>query len=220
MDTPASRELKLVLKSLTITPAEVIAPIQINGESHVTTYLEGENRISINKSESSSSPAGISVAKDAKLTIDSEPEQQGSIEVLNNTNASKTGAAIGGNVGQDAGIIHIQGGTVIAKMTYNDPRGAAIGASVGKSVKEIWISGGVVTAKGSWGAGIGTGVANGQERTGKIVIEGGTVNASSWQGAGIGSGYGYAPGNQAMTADIEIHAVSYTHLTLPTILRV
>ena len=205
VDTPASRELKLVLKSLTITPAEVIAPIQINGESHVTTYLEGENRISINKSESSSSPAGISVAKDAKLTIDSEPEQQGSIEVLNNTNASKTGAAIGGNVGQDAGIIHIQGGTVIAKMTYNDPRGAAIGASVGKSVKEIWISGGVVTAKGSWGAGIGTGVANGQERTGKIVIEGGTVNASSWQGAGIGSGYGYAPGNQAMTADIEIH---------------
>ena len=205
VDTPASRELKLVLKSLTITPAEVIAPIQINGESHVTTYLEGENRISINKSESSSSPAGISVAKDAKLTIDSEPEQQGSIEVLNNTNASKTGAAIGGNVGQDAGIIHIQGGTVIAKMTYNDPRGAAIGASVGKSVKEIRISGGVVTAKGSWGAGIGTGVANGQERTGKIVIEGGTVNASSWQGAGIGSGYGYAPGNQAMTADIEIH---------------
>ncbi len=205
VDTPASGELKLVLKSLTITPAEAIAPIQINGESHVTTYLEGENRISINKSKSSSSPAGISVAKDAKLTIDSEPEQQGSIEVLNNTNASKTGAAIGGNVGQDAGIIHIQGGTVIAKMTYDDPRGAAIGASVGKSVKEIRISGGVVTAKGSWGAGIGTGVANGQERTGKIVIEGGTVNASSWQGAGIGSGYGYAPGNQAITADIEIH---------------
>ena len=205
VDTPASAELKLVLKNLTITPAEAIAPIQINGASQVTTYLEGKNRISINKSKSSSSPAGISVAKDAKLMIDSEPEQQGSIEVLNNTNASKTGAAIGGNVEQDAGIIHIQGGTVIAKMTYEDPRGAAIGASVGKSVKEIQISGGVVTAKGSGGAGIGTGVANSQERTGKIVIEGGTVNASSWQGAGIGSGYGYAPGNQAITADIEIH---------------
>ena len=51
VDTPASGELKLVLKSLTITPAEAIAPIQINGESHVTTYLEGENRISINKSD-------------------------------------------------------------------------------------------------------------------------------------------------------------------------
>ena len=163
VDTPASAELKLVLKNLTITPAEAIAPIQINGASQVTTYLEGKNRISINKSKSSSSPAGISVAKDAKLMIDSEPEQQGSIEVLNNTNASKTGAAIGGNVEQDAGIIHIQGGTVIAKMTYEDPRGAAIGASVGKSVKEIQISGGVVTAKGSGGAGIGTGVANSQE---------------------------------------------------------
>ena len=169
------------------------------------TYLEGENKISINKSENSSSAAGISVAKDAKLTIDSEPEQQGSIEVLNNTNASKTGAAIGGNVGQDAGIIHIKGGTVIAKMTDYNPRGAAIGASAGKSVEEIWISGGVVTAKGSWGAGIGTGSADNQERTGKIVIEGGTVNASSENGAGIGSGIGYARSKPAITAEIEIH---------------
>ena len=184
VDTPASGELKLVLKSLTITPAEAIAPIQINGESHVTTYLEGENRISINKSKSSSgltvSPAGISVAKDAKLTIDSEPEQPGSIKVLNETTATRNGAAIGGNGGEDAGTIHIQGGTVIAKMTNSHSMGAAIGASVEKSVKEIQISGGTVTAETtSNGAGIGTGSASGKKRTGKIVIEGGTVNASS-----------------------------------------
>lgn len=113
VDIPASRELKLVLKNLTITPEKAIAPIQINGESQVITYLEGENKISINKSASSSrftvSPAGISVAKDAKLTIDSEPGQPGSIEVLNNTTVDKTGAAIGGNGEQDAGIIHIKG---------------------------------------------------------------------------------------------------------------
>ena len=206
VNTPASEELKLVLRNLTITPAEAIAPIQINGASHVTTYLEGENKILINKSgKSSSSPAGISVAKGAKLTIDSEPEQQGSIEVLNNTKVSKTGAAIGGNVGQDTGIIHIKGGTVIAKMTDYNPRGAAIGASAGKSVEEIRISGGVVTAEGSWGAGIGTGSADSQERTGKIVIEGGTVNASSENGAGIGSGIGYARSKPAITAEIEIH---------------
>ena len=67
VNTPASRELKLVLKNLTITPAEAIAPIQINGESQVTTYLEGENKISINKSgKLHSSPAGISVAKGCK----------------------------------------------------------------------------------------------------------------------------------------------------------
>ena len=203
VNTPASRELKLVLKNLTITPAEAIAPIQINGKSHVTTYLEGENSISINQS-GKSSPAGISVAKDAKLTIDSEPEQQGSIKVLNN--ASNTGAAIGGNGGEDAGTIHIKGGTVIAKMTNSSSTGAAIGASTTKSVKEIRISGGTVTAETkSNGAGIGTGSAVNQERTGKIVIEGGTVNASSWNGAGIGSGYGYAPGSQTITADIEIH---------------
>ena len=57
--------------------------------------------------------------------------------MLNNTKVSKTGAAIGGNVEQDAGTIHIKGGTVIAKMTNSDPRGAAIGASVGKSVEEM-----------------------------------------------------------------------------------
>ena len=210
VDTPASEELKLVLKNLTITSAEAIAPIQINGESQVITYLEGENRISINKSKSSSgltvSPAGISVAKDAKLTIDSEPEQPGSIEVLNETTATRNGAAIGGNGGEDAGTIHIKGGTVIAKMTNSSSMGAAIGASVGKSVEEIRISGGAVTAETtSNGAGIGTGSASGKKRTGKIVIEGGTVNASSGSGAGIGSGHGYAPGDSAITADIEIH---------------
>ena len=202
VDTPASRELKLVLKNLTITPTQAIAPIQINGASQVITYLEGENMISINKSEKFSSPAGISVAKGAKLTIDKEPERQGSIEVLNKTNVNKTGAAIGGNGGEDAGIIHIKGGTVIATSASN---GAAIGASASKSVKEIQISGGDVTAKSSGGAGIGTGSANGQKRTGKIVIEGGTVNASSENGAGIGSGIGYARSKPAITAEIEIH---------------
>ena len=208
VDIPVSRELKLVLKNLTITPEKAIAPIQINGESQVITYLEGENKISINKSEKSSSrstvsPAGISVAKGAKLTIDNEPGQQGSIEVLNNTNVDRSGAAIGGNGEQDAGIIHIKGGTVSATSAS---KGAAIGASVGKSVEEIRISGGNVTAKSSGGAGIGTGGAfRKEERTGKIVIEGGTVNASSWSGAGIGSGFGYVPGSSAIIAKIEIH---------------
>ena len=203
VDTPASEELKLVLKDLMITPAKAIAPIQINGASQVITYLEGKNKISINKSENKSSPAGISVASGAKLTIDSEPGQQGSIEVLNNVaDQYWDGAAIGGNGKLDAGTIHIKGGTVIATSASD---GAAIGASEGKSVTEIQISGGDVTAKSSDGAGIGTGSANRQERTGKIVIEGGTVNASSWSGAGIGSGYGYAPGKTAITAEIEIH---------------
>ena len=203
VDIPASRELKLVLKNLTITPEKAIAPIQINGESQVITYLEGENKISINQSGEKVSPAGISVAKDAKLTIDSEPEQQGSIEVLNNTGVKGTGAAIGGNGGEDAGTIHIKGGTVIAT---SDSNGAAIGASARNSVKEIRISGGTITAETkSNGAGIGTGSAFGKKRTGKIVIAGGTVNASSLSGAGIGSGYGYAPGDPAITAKIEIH---------------
>ena len=203
VDTPASKELKLVFNNLTITPAKAIAPIQINGASQVITYLEGINKISINKSENSSSPAGISVASGANLTIDSEPGQQGSIEVFNNAaDQYWDGAAIGGNGKLDAGTIHIKGGTVIATSASN---GAAIGASAGKSVEGIWISGGDVTAKSSAGAGIGTGSVNREERTGKIVIEGGTVNASSWKGAGIGSGSGHAAGSLAIIAKIEIH---------------
>ena len=203
VDTPASKELKLVFNNLTITPAKAIAPIQINGASQVITYLEGKNKISINKSENSSSPAGISVASGANLTIDSEPGQQGSIEVFNNAaDQYWDGAAIGGNGKLDAGTIHIKGGTVIATSASN---GAAIGASAGKSVEGIWISGGDVTAKSSAGAGIGTGSVNREERTGKIVIEGGTVNASSWKGAGIGSGSGHAAGSSAIIAKIEIH---------------
>lgn len=203
VDTPASKELKLVFNNLTITPAKAIAPIQINGASQVITYLEGKNKISINKSENSFSPAGISVASGANLTIDSEPGQQGSIEVFNNAaDQYWDGAAIGGNGKLDAGTIHIKGGTVIATSASN---GAAIGASAGKSVKGIWISGGDVTAKSSAGAGIGTGSVNREERTGKIVIEGGTVNASSWKGAGIGSGSGHAAGSSTIIAKIEIH---------------
>ena len=136
--------------------------------------------------------------------------------MLNNTSVRKTGAAIGGNGGEDAGTIHIKGGTVTAKMTNSSPRGAAIGASEGKSVKEIRISGGVVTAIGIWGAGIGTGGASGEIRTSKIVIEGGTVNASSWSGAGIGSGYGYARTKPAITAEIKIHGGMITACLLYT----
>ena len=74
------------------------------------------------------------MAKDAKLTIDSEPGQPGSIEVLNNTTVDKTGAAIGGNGEQDAGIIHIKGGTVTATSASGSD-GAAIGASSEKKCK-------------------------------------------------------------------------------------
>ena len=49
------------------------------------------------------------MASGAKLTIDSEPEQPGSIEVLNKKDIPDIGAAIGGNGGQDAGTIHIKG---------------------------------------------------------------------------------------------------------------
>lgn len=180
VDTPASGELKLVLKSLTITPAEAIAPIQINGESHVTTYLEGENRISINKSKSSSgltvSPAGISVAKDAKLTIDSEPEQPGSIKVLNETTATRKGAGIGSGYGYA-------------------PGNQAITA-------EIEIHGGMITAYSEQGACIGSG----RDSSSKVLIDGGTIclgNKNSRNRIAAHIGMGESANTQAQT-DVEI----------------
>ncbi len=80
--------------------------------------------------------------------------------MLNNTNVSRTGAAIGGNVETGCRNHSHQGGNCNCKNDGLQSRGAAIGASAGKSVEEIRISGGVVTAKGSWGAGIGTGSAD------------------------------------------------------------
>ena len=82
-DTSANKDVNLVLKNVNIKATGNTAPIQINGNSRAAVYLEGSNSVLIQKGDNGDSPAGISVSKDAKITIDSKAGQDGSIEIVN-----------------------------------------------------------------------------------------------------------------------------------------
>ena len=214
-DTSANKDVNLVLKNVNIKATGNTAPIQINGNSRAAVYLEGSNSVLIQKGDNGDSPAGISVSKDAKITIDSKAGQDGSIEIVNRSTGDSD-AAIGGSKNQDTGTVIINGGSVTAKLeNINRNYGssaAAIGSSAGKSVKLIQINGGTVTAATNGrGAGIGTAVASSNDRNGTIVINGGTIEATSYQGAGIGSGVGVSKQvavEERTKTNIEIHGGS------------
>ena len=214
-NTSSNKDVNLVLKNVNIKAVGNTAPIQINGNSRAAVYLEGSNSVLIQKGDNGDSPAGISVSKDAKITIDSKAGQDGSIEIVNRSTGDSD-AAIGGSKNQDAGTIIINGGSVTAKLeNINRNYGssaAAIGSSAGKSVKLIQINGGTVTAATNGrGAGIGTAVASSNDRNGTIVINGGTIEATSYQGAGIGSGVGVSKQvavEERTKTNIEIHGGS------------
>ena len=214
-NTSSNKDVNLVLKNVNIKAVGNTAPIQINGNSRAAVYLEGSNSVLIQKGDNGDSPAGISVGKDAKITIDSKTGQEGSIEIVNRSTGDSD-AAIGGSKNQDAGTIIINGGSVTAKLeNINRNYGssaAAIGSSAGKSVKLIQINGGTVSAATNGrGAGIGTAVASRNDRNGTIVINGGTIEATSYQGAGIGSGVGVSTQvavEERTKTNIEIHGGS------------
>ena len=152
-NTSSNKDVNLVLKNVNIKAVGNTAPIQINGNSRAAVYLEGSNSVLIQKEDDGDSPAGISVGKDAKITIDSKAGQDGSIEIVNRSTGDSD-AAIGGSKNQDTGTVIINGGSVTAKLE-NSNRGygsgaAAIGSSAGKSVKLIQINGGTVTAATRW----------------------------------------------------------------------
>ena len=82
-NTSSNKDVNLVLKNVNIKAVGNTAPIQMNGKSQAAIYLEGSNSIVIQKEDDEDSPAGISVGKDAKITIDSKAGQEGSIEIVN-----------------------------------------------------------------------------------------------------------------------------------------
>ena len=197
INTSAAQDVKLVVKGIHLqaseTAAQDAAPIQINGSSRVLMYLEGENEIQVQKTESKA-PAGISVAEKAQITIDCKPDADGSIEVLSQAK-DNSGAAIGGAPEADAGTIIINGGTVTTKLSGRS-FAAAIGASFKKSVQKIQINGGTVTAEVKENRGQGAAIGSGSSinkkdvSTAQIHITGGKINVHAPYGAGIGSGSG------------------------------
>ena len=196
INTSAAQDVKLVVKGIHLqaseTAAQDAAPIQINGSSRVLMYLEGENEIQVQKTESKA-PAGISVAEKAQITIDCKPDADGSLEVVSQARGN-SGAAIGGAPEADAGTIIINGGTVTAKLSGSS-FAAAIGASFWKSVQKIQINGGTVTADVKENSGLGAAIGSGYSNrlgvsTAQIHITGGKINVHAQYGAGIGSGSG------------------------------
>ena len=197
INTSAAQDVKLVVKGIHLqaseTAAQDAAPIQINGSSHVLMYLEGENKIQVQKT-GSNAPAGISVAEKAQITIDCKPDADGSLEVVSQAGGN-SGAAIGGAPEADAGTIIINGGTVTAKLSGSS-YAAAIGASFWKSVQKIQINGGTVTAEVKENSGLGAAIGSGfsinkkDVSTAQIHITGGKINVYALSGAGIGSGSG------------------------------
>ena len=104
-------------------------------------------------------------------------------------------AAIGGGSG-GKGVVTINGGKVIAKITASGFTGAAIGGGYGNNgIGEVTINGGTVTAEClASGAAIGGGGGG----NGNVTINGGTINAKAMEGAAIGGGR-YAPGYVIIT---------------------
>lgn len=197
INTSAAQDVKLVVKGIHLQASETAAlgaaPIQINGSSRVLMYLEGENKIQVQKT-GSNAPAGISVAEKAQITIDCKPDADGSLEVVSQAGGN-SGAAIGGAPEADAGTIIINGGTVTAKLSGRS-YAAAIGASFKKSVQKIQINGGTVTAEVKENSGLGAAIGSGfsinkkDVSTAQIHITGGKINVYALSGAGIGSGSG------------------------------
>lgn len=196
VDTSATREVKIVVKDIHLqasaAAASDAAPIQINGSSHVFMYLEGENEIQVQKQNDSRSdaPAGISVARDAQITIDCKPDADGLLKVESQA-VNNSGAAIGGAPEMDAGTIIINGGTITAKL-LGESYAAAIGSSYDKCIQKIQINAGTVEVKteSSYGAAIGSGGMRWTASRAQIYITGGKINVNARGGASIGSGRG------------------------------
>jgi flagellin len=176
----------IILNDATITSSTGSA-FDIGG-ADVTLVLKGSNTVT-----SGTNSAGVRAASGSSLTIygDGQLTAQGT-----STSSYTGGAGIGGDYGESAGTITINGGTINAYGGGGD--GAGIGGGGGPSLGNggnggvITINGGTVTARGGTssigGAGIGAGhYGNG----GIITINGGTVNAT---GGGHGSGLGGAHG--------------------------
>ncbi|MCL2225116.1 MAG: InlB B-repeat-containing protein [Defluviitaleaceae bacterium] len=156
---------------------ELQSPLLLNSGAELTLTLQGVNTLTAGERG-----AGIEVSYGTALTVGGT----GSLTVRGGMQS----AGIGGSVGQSAGTITINSGTVTA-VGGNGGAGIGSGLSLNTwsplNAGNITINGGTITATGgSSGAGIGGG-SNGGD--GFITITGGFVEATGGAGgAGIGGG--------------------------------
>lgn len=161
--------------------------IALQDNAEVILYLEGTNEV-----KGGAGVAAIEVPEGNSLTIaQKEGSSSGRLTAVASGVDSDTigsGAAIGGNAGQNSGSITINSGTIEAAVESDaQGSGAAIGGGANGSAGAITIKDGTVTATSRGdGAAIGGGSGKGASA---ITIENGTVTANaSGNGAAIGGG--------------------------------
>ena len=147
--------------------------------------------------------AGLQVNEGSTLTLSGYGDTQ-KITLQGNGGAASLGSAANRN----AGVITINGGTVVANAPNyisNAKRGAAIGGGYCGSGGKITINGGTVTATGGTHAsGIGGGTVFDSSvqfvSAGEITVNGGTVTASGGKDGGPAIGVGHGLGSQDTTS--------------------
>lgn len=161
--------------------------IALQDNANVILYLKGTNEV-----KGGAGAAAIEVPEGNSLTI-AQKEGAGSGKLTAvasgvDSDTTGSGAAIGGNAGQNSGSITINSGTIEASVDSDaQGSGAAIGGGANGSAGAITIKDGTVkaTSRGD-GAAIGGGAGKGASA---ITIENGTVTANaSGNGAAIGGG--------------------------------
>ena len=161
--------------------------IALQDNANVILYLKGTNEV-----KGGAGAAAIEVPEGNSLTI-AQKEGAGSGKLTAvasgvDSDTTGSGAAIGGNAGQNSGSITINSGTIEASVDSDaQGSGAAIGGGANGSAGAITIKDGTVKAMSRGdGAAIGGGSGKGASA---ITIENGTVTANAGgNGAAIGGG--------------------------------
>ena len=179
---------------------------EVNLSERVT--VTGNVRLILTDNCSLTASKGITVSEGNGLTIYATSEGNNMGKLIASAEEDYDPAGIGGftqydnNTGYDTtratgGAITIHGGDVTAT---GGAGGAGIGGGYGGQGGATTIFGGKMTATGTYGAGIGGGMAYSDDRVGDggiIIIYGGEVTATGkYGGAGIGGGsHDYMAGN-------------------------
>ena len=185
---------------ITLRNATMNNSMRLESGAIVTLTLAGTNYVNGN-ARIDDRLAGIRVPGNGKITIQGD----GSLTATGKFRQSdirKCGAGIGGDAGENCGIVIINSGTISAAGGEGDSGAAGIGGGSGLlgvngsggSGGAITINGGTVTARGGGngaGAGIGGGgsISDRGGASGTITINGGEITATTTRkGAGIGGG--------------------------------
>lgn len=180
------------------------SPLSLSEGVKLTLFLTGENILGGNNSDK----AKLHVPPGAILTIKGDGKL---------TTNSRKGAAIGGNSGENCGIIIIESGTIAISLWAS---GAGIGAGAGSptpNTGKIIINGGNIGWNSNENSPTGAFIGGGEGCDGgNVTINGGHIKAScSASDAAIGGGKGGGAGEITITGGLVRTAGNAASSILP-----